>query len=128
MRRWLTLKRHHWQGQKHIDESKRFGREYLIPGPLEPNLILEIAPAVAKAAMDSGVATLPVEDMKAYRDKLSAFVYNSTFLMKPIFAKAQENPKRIVFVKQKMQTYCVRYKSWLMKVWHSQFWSVALLW
>lgn len=84
-------------GQKHIDESKRFGREYLIPGPLEPNLILEIAPAVAKAAMDSGVATLPVEDMKAYRDKLSAFVYNSTFLMKPIFAKAQENPKRIVF-------------------------------
>lgn len=84
-------------GQKSIDESKRFGREYLIPGPLEPNLILEIAPAVAKAAMDSGVATLPINDMKAYRDKLSAFVYNSTLIMKPLFAKAQQDPKRIVF-------------------------------
>lgn len=85
------------KGQKAVDESKRFGREYLIPGPLEPNLILEIAPAVAKAAMDSGVATLPIEDMKAYRDKLSEFVYNSAFLMKPIFAKAKQDPKRIVY-------------------------------
>ncbi|WP_394262024.1 NADP-dependent malic enzyme [Moraxella boevrei] len=84
-------------GQKDTDESKRFGREYLIPGPLEPNLILEIAPAVAKAAMESGVATLPIDDMKAYRQKLSEFVYNSAFVMKPIFAKAKENPKRIVF-------------------------------
>lgn len=84
-------------GQKTIDESKRFGREYLIPGPLEPNLILEIAPAVAKAAMESGVATLPISDMKAYRDKLSAFVYNSTLIMKPLFTKAQQDPKRIVF-------------------------------
>lgn len=84
-------------GQKAIDESKRFGRDYLIPGPLEPNLIIEIAPAVAKAAMDTGVATLPIHDMRAYRQKLSEFVYNSAFLMKPIFAKAQQDPKRIVY-------------------------------
>ena len=84
-------------GQKAIDESKRFGRDYLIPGPLEPNLIIEIAPAVAKAAMDTGVATLPIHDMRAYRQKLSEFVYNSAFLMKPIFAKAQKDPKRIVY-------------------------------
>lgn len=84
-------------GQKAIDESKRFGRDYLIPGPLEPNLIIEIAPAVAKAAMDTGVATLPIHDMRAYRQQLSEFVYNSAFLMKPIFAKAQKDPKRIVY-------------------------------
>ena len=85
------------KGQKTVDETKRFGREYLIPGPLEPNLILEIAPAVAKAAMDSGVATLPIENMRAYRDKLSEFVYNSAFLMKPIFTRAKQEPKRIVY-------------------------------
>lgn len=85
------------QGQKYIDTSKSFGREYLIPGPLEPNLIIEIASAVAKAAMDSGVATLPIDDFAAYRQKLSAFVYNSAFVMKPLFARAKEDPKRIVF-------------------------------
>ena len=84
-------------GAKKVDTVLRFGREYLIPGPLEPNLILEIAPAVAKAAMDSGVATLPIEDFDAYHQKLSEFVYNSAFVMKPIFAKAKSDPKRIVY-------------------------------
>lgn len=78
-------------------DGKSFGREYLIPGPLEPNLILEIAPAVAKAAMDSGVATRPIQDFDAYRQQLSEFVYNSAFAMKPIFAKAKNAPKRIVY-------------------------------
>ena len=82
---------------KNIDTMKSFGRDYLIPGPLEPNLIIEIAPAVAKAAMDSGVATLPIEDFNAYRQRLSEFVYNSAFVMKPIFARAKEDPKRIVY-------------------------------
>lgn len=82
---------------KSIDVIQRFGREYLIPGPLEPNLIIEIAPAVAKAAMDSGVATLPIPDFRAYRQKLSEFVYNSAFVMKPIFARAKSNPQRIVY-------------------------------
>nr|WP_320157252.1 NADP-dependent malic enzyme [Psychrobacter arenosus] len=80
-----------------LESMKSFGRDYLIPGPLEPNLIIEIASAVAKAAMDSGVATLPIDDMKAYRQQLSEFVYNSAFVMKPIFAKAKADPKRIVF-------------------------------
>lgn len=84
-------------GQKEVDETKRFGRDYLIPGPLEPNLIIEIAPAVAQAAMDSGVATLPIENMRAYKQKLSEFVYNSAFLMKPLFSKAQQDPKSIVY-------------------------------
>ncbi|MDO5050418.1 MAG: NADP-dependent malic enzyme [Moraxella equi] len=79
------------------ETGKSFGREYLIPGPLEPNLILEIAPAVAKAAMDTGVATLPITDFDAYRQKLSEFVYNTALAMKPIFNKAKANPKRIVY-------------------------------
>ncbi len=84
-------------GQANIKEVKTFGREYLIPGPLEQDLIIEIAPAVAKAAMDSGVATLPIDDFDAYRQQLSEFVYNSAFAMKPIFAKAKAIPKRIVY-------------------------------
>ena len=80
-----------------LTKVKRFGRDYLIPGPLEPNLIIEIASAVAKAAMDSGVATLPIADMNAYRQSLSEFVYNSAFVMKPIFARAKSAPKRIVY-------------------------------
>lgn len=77
--------------------GRKFGREYLIPGPLEPNLILNIAPAVAKAAMDSGVATLPIADFDAYRQKLSEFVYNSALAMKPVYTQAKQAPKRIVY-------------------------------
>ncbi|HAV4241429.1 TPA: NADP-dependent malic enzyme [Acinetobacter baumannii] len=79
------------------EKSASFGRDYLIPRPLDQRLILEIAPAVAKAAMDSGVATHPIEDFSAYRQKLSEFVYNSAFLMKPIFAQAKTDPKRIAY-------------------------------
>jgi malate dehydrogenase (oxaloacetate-decarboxylating)(NADP+) len=79
------------------EPSKYFGREYLIPGPLDPRLILEIAPEVARAAMDTGIATRPIEDFNAYRQRLSEFVYNSAFLMKPIFARAKADPRRIVF-------------------------------
>ncbi|MEY4516510.1 MAG: hypothetical protein RL180_856, partial [Pseudomonadota bacterium] len=79
------------------EPSKHFGREYLIPGPLDPRLILEIAPEVARAAMETGIATRPIEDFDAYRQRLSEFVYNSAFLMKPIFARAKLDPKRIVF-------------------------------
>ena len=82
---------------RNIENIARFGANYLIPGPLEPNLIIEIASAVAQAAMDSGVATLPIEDMQAYRQRLSEFVYNSAFVMKPIFSRAKSDPKRIVY-------------------------------
>ena len=82
---------------RNVENTPSFGREYLIPGPLEPNLIIEIASAVAKAAMDTGVATLPIDDINAYRQRLSEFVYNSAFVMKPIFARAKSDPKRIVY-------------------------------
>ena len=78
-------------------EQLRFGADYLIPKPFDPRLISEIAPAVAKAAMDSGVATRPITNLDAYRQKLQQFVYRSAFVMKPIFEKARANPKRVAF-------------------------------
>jgi malate dehydrogenase (oxaloacetate-decarboxylating)(NADP+) len=78
-------------------ENLRFGPDYLIPKPFDPRLIVQIAPAVAKAAMDSGVATRPITDFGAYRDKLQQLVYHSGLLMKPIFDAAKKLSKRIVF-------------------------------
>jgi len=80
-----------------LQENLRFGPEYLIPKPFDPRLIVMIAPAVAKAAMDSGVATRPIEDFDAYRSRLTSFVYHSGLLMKPLFTAAKKDPKRIVF-------------------------------
>ena len=75
-----------------------FGPEYLIPKPFDPRLMMKIAPAVAKAAADSGVALRPVKDMDAYREKLQSFVYASGTAMKPIFAAAKTAArKRVVF-------------------------------
>jgi malate dehydrogenase (oxaloacetate-decarboxylating)(NADP+) len=78
-------------------EDVKFGPNYLIPKPFDPRLIVTIAPAVAKAAMDSGVATRPIADFDAYHQKLLQFVYHSGLLMKPIFQAAKHAPKRIVF-------------------------------
>ena len=80
-----------------LHENLRFGAEYLIPRPFDPRLIVMIAPAVAKAAMDSGVATRPIEDFDAYRARLTSFVYHSGLLMKPIFTAAKAAPKCIVY-------------------------------
>lgn len=75
-----------------------FGPEYLIPKPFDPRLIVKIAPAVAKAAMESGVATRPIQDFDAYVERLQEFVYHSGNFMKPIFAAAKRAaPKRIVY-------------------------------
>jgi malate dehydrogenase (oxaloacetate-decarboxylating)(NADP+) len=77
-----------------------FGPEYLIPKPFDPRLIVKVAPAVAKAAMDAGVATRPIEDMDAYEQHLQQFVYHSGTTMKPIFQLARSveaEKKRIVF-------------------------------
>jgi malate dehydrogenase (oxaloacetate-decarboxylating)(NADP+) len=73
-----------------------FGPEYLIPKPFDPRLMMKIAPAVAQAAADSGVALRPVKDMDAYREKLQSFVYASGTTMKPIFAAAKAAAKRRV--------------------------------
>ncbi len=78
-------------------ESLTFGPEYLIPKPFDQRLILEIAPAVAQAAMDSGVAERPIEDMKAYREKLDAFIFRSGLFMKPVFDAARTTQRRVVF-------------------------------
>ncbi|MFO0498096.1 MAG: NADP-dependent malic enzyme [Betaproteobacteria bacterium] len=79
------------------NEELRFGPEYLIPKPFDPRLIVQIAPAVARAAMDSGVATRPIADLAAYREQLTNFVYQSGLIMKPVFAAARRAPRRGVF-------------------------------
>ena len=79
------------------DTPQSFGPEYLIPKPFDSRLILKIAPAVARAAMDSGVATRPIADFDAYLERLSGFVFRSGLVMKPLFDKARRNPKRIAY-------------------------------
>ena len=77
-------------------EQLTFGPEYLIPKPFDPRLIMEIPPGVAKAAEKSGVATRPIEDLDAYRDDLSRFVFRSGMLMKPMFEAARSTKRRLV--------------------------------
>ena len=79
------------------EENLTFGAEYLIPKPFDPRLITKIAPAVAQAAMDSGVATRPIADMAAYHEQLSNFINHSSLLMKPVFELAKKNLKRLVY-------------------------------
>jgi len=74
-----------------------FGPEYIIPKPFDPRLILEIAPAVARAAIESGVARRPNQDFQAYQRELERFVFRSGYLMRPVFEAASRDPKRIVF-------------------------------
>ena len=79
------------------EQVSGFGPEYLIPKPFDPRLIVKIAPAVARAGMESGVATRPIKDWDAYLQGLNDFVYHSGLMMKPVFASAKSAPKRIVF-------------------------------
>lgn len=79
------------------DENLTFGRDYLIPKPFDPRLIVDLPMAVAKAAMDSGVATRPIEDFEAYSNRLEQFFFRSQLVMRPVFSRAQEKPKRVVF-------------------------------
>ena len=74
-----------------------FGPEYLIPTPFDTRLILRIAPAVAKAAEESGVATRPIADYAAYRDSLTRFVYQTSMIMRPVFSAAKANPQRVAY-------------------------------
>ncbi|CNC40599.1 NADP-dependent oxaloacetate-decarboxylating malate dehydrogenase [Yersinia pseudotuberculosis] len=78
------------------EQDLSFGPEYIIPKPFDPRLIVKIAPAVAKAAMASGVATRPITDFNAYVEKLSEFVYKTNLFMKPIFSQAKKEMKRVV--------------------------------
>ncbi len=78
-------------------ETPVFGPNSLIPSPFDPRLILRIAPAVAKAAMDSGVARRPIADFDAYLEQLDRFVFRSGLVMKPIFTLAKQAPKRVIY-------------------------------
>ena len=78
-------------------ESISFGPDYIIPRPFDPRLIARVAPAVAEAAMASGVASRPIADLDAYRESLTRFVYHSGLLMKPLFSAAKAAPRRIVY-------------------------------
>ncbi len=78
-------------------ENIKFGREYVIPKPFDPRVLLHVAPAVAQAAMDSGVARQPIEDMDKYRESLEALQSHSKEIMRTLINKAKANPKRIVF-------------------------------
>ncbi len=78
-------------------EVPTFGPEYLIPRPFDPRLLVMLSSAVAQAAMDSGVAMRPLQDMDAYREKLGQFIYRTGLLMKPVYERARANPQRVVY-------------------------------
>jgi malate dehydrogenase (oxaloacetate-decarboxylating)(NADP+) len=78
-------------------QELKFGPDYIIPKPFDQRLIEKIAPAVAKAAAESGVATRPIEDFNAYRQQLSQLVFHTGLIMRPVFAAAKAAPKRVVY-------------------------------
>ncbi|WP_133819274.1 NADP-dependent malic enzyme [Tahibacter aquaticus] len=81
-----------------------FGPDYLIPQPFDPRLLVELAPAVANAATISGVATRPIADLNAYREKLTSFVFRTGLIMKPVFDRAKSDPKRVVYAEGEEET------------------------
>ena len=81
-----------------------FGPEYLIPRPFDPRLLVLLAPAVAQAAMDSGMATRPITDMRAYEEKLAQFIYRTGLLMKPVYDRARNDLKRVVYAEGEEET------------------------
>ncbi|MGN6313144.1 MAG: NADP-dependent malic enzyme [Rhodanobacteraceae bacterium] len=81
-----------------------FGSDYLIPQPFDPRLLVQLAPAVAKAAMESGVATRPIADLSAYTEKLMQFVFRTGLVMKPVFERAKANPQRVVYAEGEEET------------------------
>jgi malate dehydrogenase (oxaloacetate-decarboxylating)(NADP+) len=78
-------------------QDLNFGPEYIIPKPFDSRLIEKIAPAVAKAAEESGVAMRPIKNMEAYRQQLSQLVYHTGLIMKPVFSAAKKSPKRVAY-------------------------------
>jgi len=79
------------------DQALRFGPDYLIPKPFDPRLMLRLPIAVARAAMDSGVATRPIGDFKAYHEQLNQYVFRSGMIMRPMIERAKTDPKRVIY-------------------------------
>ena len=103
------------------EQNLSFGPEYLIPKPFDPRLIVKIAPAVAKAAMDSGVATRPIADLEAYRQQLSQFVYHSGLIMRPVFERGEEESQaRGVLRRRGRARAACRAESWWTRAWPSR--------
>ena len=84
-------------GAAYGGDTPSFGRDYLIPRPFDRRLLVELSSAVAQAAMDSGVATRPIADMAAYRQKLAQFVYRTSLFMKPVYDQARADKQRVVY-------------------------------
>lgn len=91
-------------GSAYGGDVPTFGADYLIPRPFDPRLLVMLAPAVAKAAMESGVATRPMEDMGAYIEKLSQYVYRTGLVMKPVYDRARSDLKRVVYAEGEEET------------------------
>jgi malate dehydrogenase (oxaloacetate-decarboxylating)(NADP+) len=91
-------------GSAYSGEVPRFGPDYLIPRPFDPRLLTELAPAVARAAMESGIATRPIADFKAYEEKLGQFIYRTGLLMKPVYELARKDKKRVVYAEGEEET------------------------
>lgn len=90
--------------QAYGGQAPKFGPDYLIPQPFDPRLLVHLATATAQAAMDTGVATRPIEDMEAYRERLTQYVFRTGLLMKPVFDAARADPKRVVFAEGEEET------------------------
>jgi malate dehydrogenase (oxaloacetate-decarboxylating)(NADP+) len=86
------------------DQQLEFGPDYLIPQPFDPRLLVSLTPAVAQAALDSGVATRPITDMPAYCERLNQFVFRTGLVMKPVFDRAKADVKRIVYAEGEEDT------------------------
>ncbi|HEX7111949.1 MAG TPA: NADP-dependent malic enzyme, partial [Mizugakiibacter sp.] len=91
-------------GGAYAGETPTFGPDYLIPRPFDPRLLTMLAPAVAPAAMDSGVATRPIADLQAYRERLGQFIYRTGLLMKPVYERARAELKRVVYAEGEEET------------------------
>ena len=85
-------------------EVPRFGADYIIPRPFDPRLLTVLAPAVAQAAMDSGIALRPMLNMQAYKEKLGQFIYRTGLLMKPVYDRARSDRKRVVYAEGEEET------------------------
>jgi malate dehydrogenase (oxaloacetate-decarboxylating)(NADP+) len=85
-------------------QTRSFGPDYLIPQPFDPRLLIELSSAVAVAAMESGVATRPLDDIAAYRERLNTFVFRTGMVMKPVFERARADMKRVVYAEGEEET------------------------
>ncbi|WP_226469350.1 NADP-dependent malic enzyme [Luteimonas panaciterrae] len=91
-------------GSAYGGEVPTFGPDYIIPRPFDPRLLIVLAPAVAKAAMDSGIALRPIEDMPAYLEKLGQFIYRTGLIMKPVYDRARSDKQRVVYAEGEEET------------------------